>query len=81
MTLRQAFALAESRRPGVQPNRSFWRQLVAWEHGLRGQASYGPDELLGAIMFETDALTQIVRRFSDATTTAFKVCPVRVCGL
>ena len=81
MTLRQAFGIAESKRPGVQPNRGFWRQLVAYEHGVRGEASYTPDELMGAIMFETEVLTGIVRRFSDAQTTAFEVCPARVCGL
>ena len=61
MSLRDAMGLIKARRPGVAPNRGFWRQLVEFERGCReGEASYTESELPGSIMFERDSLDRII---------------------
>ena len=60
MTLRDAHKLVLEKREMAEPNRGFWRQLVAFERGIRGDASFADEELPGAIMFEQDALVQII---------------------
>ena len=35
MTLRDSVNLIEKHRPGVAPNRGFWRQLLEFERGLQ----------------------------------------------
>jgi SAM-dependent methyltransferase len=62
MSLRDAMALIQRRRPGASPNRGFWRQLVAFERGLGHESSLNEEELPGAVLFEREALDGIIRK-------------------
>jgi len=44
MPLREAFALVHSRRKVAWPNRSFMRQLIAYEHSVHGRSTLDLDE-------------------------------------
>ncbi|KAK3261729.1 hypothetical protein CYMTET_28767 [Cymbomonas tetramitiformis] len=59
-TLREAIEHIQQHRPGAMPNRGFWRQLVAFEVGCLGEASFTQEQLPGAIIFEREALDRIL---------------------
>jgi len=63
MSLRDAFKKVQHCRPMVQPNRGFWRQLVAFEEASCGTASLTEDELPGTVMFEQASLDRIISEY------------------
>eukprot|EP00947_MAST-08B_sp_MAST-8B-sp1_P004366 g4366.t1 len=65
LSFRDSLELVRRNRPVANPNRGFWRQLVAFEMDVRGGvASYAQDELPGTVMFEQDALHRIISSFN-----------------
>ena len=49
MNLRDAVAAVTAKRDECQPNRGFWRQLVAFEDGCRGETTYAEEDLPGSV--------------------------------
>jgi len=72
MSLRDAFALVKRKREDSEPNRGFWRQLVAFERGIRGQASLCDHELPGCVMFEQSALDLMIAEHQAVSTRVQK---------
>jgi protein-tyrosine phosphatase len=73
----QGDGLMQRARPGVFPNRGFWRQLLAYEQECHGRTSYTEAELPGSIFFDREKIEQAIRDFHsrNAVRNAVRLLP------
>lgn len=63
LNLREAFDRVNKKRSDIRVNRGFWRQLHAYEMYVKGKNSIEESDLPGAIIFEADAMADIIAKF------------------
>lgn len=70
LTLKEAYRKVQKLSPAASINRGFWRQLHALDILLYGEPSIPEEELPGAIIFEREALDQIIANYARAHRSA-----------